>query len=92
MLWWSFKSFQNVIYTQERSNYNIGMKQCFFCRYILLFMFPVCHVSLFGYCSLVVICWERADLLAVLYLIFIVLLSFSDVGAGSAVVLDFIDS
>ena len=38
--------------------------------HFLLFMFRVCHVFLFFNCSLVVTCWERADLLALLYIMF----------------------
>ena len=33
-------------------------------------MFRVCHVFLSVHCSLVVTCWERADLGAVLYVMF----------------------
>ena len=33
-------------------------------------MFRVCHVFLSGYCSLVVDCWERANLLALLCVMF----------------------
>ena len=33
-------------------------------------MFRVCHVFLFVHCSLVVTYWERADLLALLYVMF----------------------
>ena len=36
----------------------------------LLFMFCVCHVFLSIHCRLVVTCWERADLLALLYVMF----------------------
>ena len=36
----------------------------------LLFMFCVCHAFLSFHCSLVVICWERADLLDCLYVKF----------------------
>ena len=36
----------------------------------LLFMFRFCHVFLSVHCSLVVTCWERADLLALLYVMF----------------------
>ena len=43
----------------------------------LSFMFPVCHALLSVRCSLVVICWERADLLALLYMVFYCVLSLS---------------
>ena len=36
----------------------------------LLFLFHVCHAVLSVPCSLVVTCWERADLLALLYMMF----------------------
>ena len=45
-------------------------RRCFFCRSFLLFMFRVCHAFLPGHCSLLVICWERANLLALLYVVF----------------------
>ena len=45
----------------------------------MLFMFRVCHAFLSAYCSLVVTCRERADILALLYLIFYCVLSFSHV-------------
>ena len=42
----------------------------------LLFVFRVCHAVLSDHCSLVVTCWERADFLAVLRLMFDVFLCF----------------
>ena len=46
---------------------------------ILLFVFCVglCHAVLSVYCSLVVTCWERADLLALLYVMFSCVFSLS---------------
>ena len=45
----------------------------------LLFMFRVCHASLSSiYCSLVVTCLERADLLALLYVVIYCVLSLPD--------------
>ena len=41
-----------------------------FCGSFLLFMFRLCHVFLSVYYSLVVTCWEKADLLALLYVMF----------------------
>ena len=38
--------------------------------FFLLFMFSVCHGVLSVYCSLVVTCWERAGLSALLYVMF----------------------
>ena len=44
--------------------------RCFFCGYFLLLMFRVCLAILSSiYCSLVVTCLERADLLALLYVV-----------------------
>ena len=61
---------------------------CFFCGSFLLFMFHVCLYStvLFVPCSLVVTCWERADLLALLY----VMCSCIFVTPESGVVFDYI--
>ena len=36
----------------------------------MLFLFHVFNAVLFVHCSLVVTCWERADLLALLYVMF----------------------
>ena len=36
----------------------------------MLFLFHVCNAVLFVHCSLVVTCWERADLLALLCVMF----------------------
>ena len=59
----------------------------FFC---LVFVMPLCSAV---YLCLVVTCWERADLLAlVLWCITVILLSLSDWYSGSGVVLDCIDS
>ena len=44
--------------------------RCFFCESFLLLMFRVCHAFLSLHCSLVVTCWERANLLALLYVLF----------------------
>ena len=41
-----------------------------FVDYFLLFMFRVCHAILSVHCSLVVTGWEKADLLALLYVMF----------------------
>ena len=43
---------------------------CFFCGSVLLFMFRVCHAFLSVHCSLVVTCWERANLLVFLCVVF----------------------
>ena len=45
-------------------------RQCFFYESFLLFMFRVCHAVLSVHCSLVINCWERTNLLALLYVIF----------------------
>ena len=41
-----------------------------FCGHFLLLMIRVCHAFLSVHCSLVVTCWERAVLLAGLYVEF----------------------
>ena len=43
----------------------------------LLFVFHVCHAVLSVPCSLVITCWERADLLALLCVMFSYVLSLS---------------
>ena len=50
-----------------------------FFRFFWLFMLHVylCHAVLSASCSLVVIFWERADLLALLCVVFVVYLSLS---------------
>ena len=59
----------------------------------MLFMFPVCHAVLSVHCSLVVTCWEKAHLLALLYVMFSCgFLALSKWCPGSGVVLDCIDS
>ena len=50
----------------------------FFCGSFLLLMFRVCHAILSCYCSLVVTCLERADLLALLYVVIYCVLSLPD--------------
>ena len=45
-------------------------RRCFFCGSSLLFMFRVCHDFLSVHCSLMVTCWEYANLLALLYVKF----------------------
>ena len=53
--------------------------RCFFCGSFLLLMFRVCHAILSSiYCSLVVTCLERADLLALLYVVINCVLSLPD--------------
>ena len=37
---------------------------------LLLYMFCVCHAVMSVHCSLVVTCWERDDLLALLHVMF----------------------
>ena len=49
----------------------------FFCRSFLLLMFHVCYAFLSVQCSLVVTCWERANLLALLCVVFCCDLSLS---------------
>ena len=53
--------------------------RCFFCGSFLLLMFRVCHAILSSiYCSLVVTCMERADPLALLYVVIYCVLSLPD--------------
>ena len=53
--------------------------RCFFCGSFLLLIFCVCHAILSSiYCSLVVTCLERADLLALLYVVMYCVLSLPD--------------
>ena len=63
----------------------------FFCGSFVLFMSCVCHAFASVLCCLVVTCWERADLLALVcdvYCIFVTLMWYP----GSGVLLDCIDS
>ena len=60
-----------------------------FCGSFLLFIF---RVFLSVHCSFVVTCWERADLLALLNVMFIVFCPFPMWCPGSGVVHDYIDS
>ena len=47
-------------------------RRCFFCGSFLLVMlhFGVCCSDVFYPCSLLVTCWERADILAVVFVLF----------------------
>ena len=54
-------------------------RPCFFWGSFLLFMFRACHAFLSVYCSLVVTCWEKAGLLALLYVMLSCVLSLSHV-------------
>ena len=58
-------------------------RRCFFCGPFLLFMFCVHYAVLSVHCSLVATCWERAGLLALLYVMFsCVIVTFSCVVLG----------
>ena len=52
-------------------------RRCFFCRSFLLFLFHIrLHYTVLSiHCSLVVTCWERADVLALLCVMFCMFLS-----------------
>ena len=52
---------------------------CFFCASVLLFAFVVCfcYTTLSVSCCLVVTCWEKADLLGLLCVMFFVFMSLS---------------
>ena len=59
----------------------------------MLILFKVCHAVLSVPCSLVLTCWERADLLVLLYvMISCVFFHFLIWCPGSGVVFDYIDS
>ena len=72
-----------------------AQRPCLFCGSFLLFMFRVCHAFLRVQCSLVVNCWERANLVALLCVVFCGVLHFPvwcPHCPGLAVVLYCIDS
>ena len=48
----------------------LTVQRRFFCGSFLLSMLSVCYVSLSAHCCLFVTCWERADHLALLYVMF----------------------
>ena len=64
-------------------------RPCLFCGSCLLFIFQVCfyYSVLSAPCSLVITCWEKADLLALFCVMFPCFLSFfhmlSQVGCGT---------
>ena len=58
----------------------------------LLFVFCVCHNFLSVSCSLVITCWERTDLFALLYVFFLVLCHICIGCPKSGVELDCIDA
>ena len=60
--------------------------------HFLLLMFGVCRVFLSVHCSRVITDWEKAELLALLYVMFYCVCHFSMWYPGSRVVLDCIDS
>ena len=45
-------------------------RRCFFCGSFLLFVCRVCRIFLSVHCNIVVTCWERTDLLALLCVMF----------------------
>ena len=61
-----------LVYTPSKNILLTVPRRCFFSRSFLLhvFMFRVCHAVISVPCSLVVICWERANFLAFLYVMF----------------------
>ena len=58
----------------------------------MILMIRICHAFLSVHCSLVVTCWERADLLALLCVMFLYFCHFTMWYPGSGVILDCIDS
>ena len=69
---------------------SVVLNICFECSKETSYLWFVFVLSV--YCSLVVTSWERADLLALLYVMFDCVLSLSMWCPGSDVVLDYIDS
>ena len=55
-----------LVKPSSRNIFTDRSKSCFFCGSFLLVMFCVCHAFLSVHCSLVVTCWERAGLMALL--------------------------
>ena len=62
-------------------------RRCFFCGSFLLFMFYVRLAILSVHCSLVITCWERPNLLALLCVVFLVFCHFPMWCTGSGVYL-----
>ena len=58
----------------------------------MLFLYCICHALVSAHCCLVVTCWERADLLALVCGVKLCGCYFSIWYPGSGVVLDCIDS
>ena len=70
---YSFQKFEYPLYiTIYMFMYMTVPKRCFFFGSLLVFLFHVCHAFLSVHYSIVVICWERADLLDLLYVMFLV--------------------
>ena len=67
--------------------------RCFFCGSFLLLVFHVCRVFLSLQCSLVITCWERAGLLALLCVMVSFVFCYIPMWCpGSGVLLDCIDA
>ena len=60
-------------------------RRCFFCGSVLLFTFHVClyYAVLSIPCSRVITCWERADLLTLLCVMFSCVLYFSHISTAN---------
>ena len=58
----------------------------------MLFLYCVCHAFVSVHVCLVVICWEKADLLALVYDVLLFFCQFPMWYPGSDMVLDCIDS
>ena len=67
-------------------------KAVFLCGPFFVNCVCLCHTYMSVSCSLLVSCWERADLLALLYVMLLVFCNFPIFCPGSGVVLDCIDS
>ena len=93
-----FVTFQKCVLVHIRIKGEVGAmkltvsRRYFFCGSFVLFMSCVCYTFASDQCCLVVTCWERADLLAVVYDVCLCFCHFPMWYPRSGVVLDCIDS
>ena len=67
-------------------------RRYFFCGPFLLFVFHVCYVVLSVHCGLVVTCWERAEIMTLLFVMFSCVMSLFHMMSCAGMVFDYIDS
>ena len=67
-------------------------RRYFLCGLIVLFMSCVCHAFASVHCCRVVTCWEKAELLGLVFDVYLCFCHFLMWNPGSGVVLDCIDS